>query len=148
MSSLAKFLGHVTRLLLIHQLLDWSNELSGKWAQHVRRSDAILANLSPDSRNLANFESVWLQIFWILRFGEFPTIFLKHLAPNFWFGEMYDPYICTYLLTYSYVDLLFLRLLMVWKFMTSNESMKVFKVEAWYWTLLIKYVYKMLKLTI
>jgi len=28
---------------------------------------AMLANLSPDSGNLANFESVWLQIFW---FGD------------------------------------------------------------------------------
>jgi len=52
---------------------------------------AILANLSPDSGNLAKFESVWLQIFW--------------------FGEMYDLYICTYLLTYLYVHLLFLSLL-------------------------------------
>jgi len=47
--------------------------------------------------DLANFwrlfESIWLQIFW--------------------FGDMYDLYICTYLLTYSYVDLLFLSLLMV-----------------------------------
>jgi len=40
---------------------------------------------------LANFwrfiESIWLQIFW--------------------FGEMYDLYICTYLVTYSYVDYYF-----------------------------------------
>jgi len=60
----------------------------------------------------------------------------------FRFREMYDLYICTYLLTYSYVDLLFLRLLMVWKFMTSNESVNVLKVEARYQTLLIKYVCK------
>jgi len=33
---------------------------------------AILANLSPDSGNLANFESVWLQMFW---FGD---------LANFW----------------------------------------------------------------
>ena len=36
--------------------------------------------------------------------------------------------------------------LLVWKFMTSNESVKVLKVEAWYWTILIKDVCKMLKL--
>jgi len=28
--------------------------------------------------------------------------------------------------------------------MTSNESVKLLKVEAWYWTLLIKYACKML----
>jgi len=39
------------------------------------------------------FESIWLQIFL--------------------FGEMYDLYICTYLLSYSYVGLLFSSLLMV-----------------------------------
>jgi len=32
--------------------------------------------------------------------------------------------------------------------MTSNENVKVLKVEAWYWTVLIKYVCKMLKLII
>jgi len=46
---------------------------------------------------------------------------------------MYDLYICTYLLiTYSYVYSLFLSLLMVGKFMTSNESVKVLKEEACY----------------
>jgi len=39
----------------------------------------MLANLSPDSGNLANFASIWLQIFWL---GDL-AIFLKHLAPNF-----------------------------------------------------------------
>jgi len=61
------------------------------WCFSVRV--AILANLSRDSGNLANFESIWLQ--------------------TFWFGEMYDLYICTYLLTYSYAELLFLSLLML-----------------------------------
>jgi len=32
--------------------------------------------------------------------------FLKAFGSNFWFGEMYDLYISTYLLTYSYVYLL------------------------------------------
>jgi len=81
----------------------------------------------------------------VWRFGEFLAIFESIWPQILWFGEMYDLYICTYLLTYSYVDLLFLSLLMVWKFMTSNESAKVLKVEAWDWTLLIKYVCKMFK---
>ena len=34
-SSSGHFPGHVTRLLLNQQLLEWSNELSGKWAQHA-----------------------------------------------------------------------------------------------------------------
>jgi len=42
---------------------------------------AILANLSPDFGNLANFESVWLQIFW---FGDF----LKAFDSKFLVGEM------------------------------------------------------------
>jgi len=71
---------------------------------------AMLANLSPDSENLANFESVWLQICGLANFWRFfESIWLQ----SAWFGEMYDLYICTYLLTYRYVDLLFLRLLMV-----------------------------------
>ena len=41
---------------------------------------AILANLWPDSGNLANFESVWLQIFW---FGKFFGDFLM------WFGSKF-----------------------------------------------------------
>jgi len=68
---------------------------------------AILANLSPYSGNLANFESVWLQIFWfgdLTNFGRyFESIWLK----SAWFGEMYDLYICMYLFTYSYVDYYF-----------------------------------------
>ena len=35
-----------------------------------------MANLSPDSENLVNFDSVWLQVFC---FGDFR----KHLDPNF-----------------------------------------------------------------
>jgi len=35
---------------------------------------------------------------------------------------------------------------MAWKLFTSNEGVEVLKVEAWYWTLFIKYVRKMLKL--
>jgi len=89
---------------------------------------AILANLSPDSENLAN-ESIWLQMFW---FGELANFwrFLKNLwLQIFWFGEIdqriifcevfsqnelqchlyvdYTLYICTHLLTYPYIGLLF-----------------------------------------
>ena len=70
----------------------------------------------------------------------------NHVLWCHWFGEMSDLYICTYLLTCSHVDLPILSLLVVWNFMTSNESEKVLKVEAWYWTLLVKCVCKMLKL--
>jgi len=48
----------------------------------------------------------------VWRFGEFLAIFESVWFQIFWFGEMYDLYIGTYLLTYSYVDLLFLSLLM------------------------------------
>jgi len=51
-------------------------------------------------KRLATYIVVW-------RFGEFLAIFWRHLAPIFWFGEMYDLHICTYLLTYSYVDYFF-----------------------------------------
>ena len=44
---------------------------------------AILANLSADSRNLVNFESVWLQIFWFGHLEHFLLIFWKHLGPIF-----------------------------------------------------------------
>jgi len=44
---------------------------------------AILANVSPDSRNLVNFESVWLQIFWFSHLEIFLMTFWKHLAPIF-----------------------------------------------------------------
>ena len=80
--------------------------------------------------------NIWgLDIWWCL------VIFWKHLAPMFlvWQNVAYDLYICPYLLPYLYVDLLILSLRMVWKFMTSNESVKVLKVEAWYWTIRIKY---------
>jgi len=41
-----------------------------------------------------------------------------------------------------------LSLLMFSKFMTSNQNVKVLKVEGWYSTLLIKNVCEMLKLII
>jgi len=56
----------------------------------------------------------------VWRFGEFHAIFWKHLALNFLVWRIVWPVYCTYLLTYSYVGLLFLSLLMVWKLMTLN----------------------------
>jgi len=41
------------------------------------------------------------------------AIFSKHWIQFFWLGEMYDLYIYTHLLAYSYANLLFLSLLMV-----------------------------------
>ena len=66
----------------------------------------------------------------VCRFGEFLATFWKHLAPNFFSLAKCTTCICTNLLTSTYVDLLFLSLRMVWKFVTSNESVKVLKVEA------------------
>jgi len=54
-------------------------------------------------------------------------------------------HVCAYIFT---CRLLFLSLLMVWKFMTLNESVGVLKVEVWYWTLLIKYTCRLMKLMI
>jgi len=70
---------------------------------------ALLANLSPDSGNLPNFESVWLQIFVLANIWRFFKIIGLQM---FSFGEIHDLQICTYLLTYSYADLPFLILLM------------------------------------
>jgi len=50
----------------------------------------------------------------------------------FIFMFMHALYICTYLLIYSHAGLLFLSLHMVWKFVTLNENVIVFKVVAWY----------------
>ena len=50
-----------------------------QWSKPRTVRVAILANVSPDSGKLANFESVRLQIFW---YGDL-AIFWKHLAPNF-----------------------------------------------------------------
>jgi len=78
----------------------------------------------------------------VWRFGEFLAICESIWLQIFLFGEMYDLNICTYLHTFSYIDLLFLSLLMVWKCITSVERVKV---EACYSTLLTKYPCKMLK---
>jgi len=55
---------------------------------------------------------------------------------------IYTLYICTYvlMLIYSYAALVFLSLLMVWKFVTSNESVIVLKVGAWFLILHTSYV--------
>jgi len=83
---------------------------------------AILANLSPDS-------GIWriLKAFGYKYVGL--AIFRKHLAPNFLVWRNVRP-VYLHVFAYIYVDLQFLSLLMVCKFMTSNESVKVFKVEA------------------
>ena len=89
---------------------------------------------------LRNSGKFWMRLAKIFCFGDlanFWRLFESIWLQIFWFGDMYDLYICTYLLTYSYVDLLFLSLLMVWKFMTSNESVNVLKVEVWHRTLLL-----------
>jgi len=66
----------------------------------IRTRVAILANLPPDSGNLA--------IFW------------KYLAPNFLVWRNVRP-VYLHVFVYMFIcRLLFLSLLMVWKFMISN----------------------------
>jgi len=52
--------------------------VGGEFCQDDCGKVATLANLSPDSGNLANFESDWLQIFW---FGDLANFwpFLKSI---------------------------------------------------------------------
>ena len=69
----------------------------------------------------------------VWRFVEFLAIFWKHLAPNSWFCEMHAPYICICLLTCTYIGFLFLSLLMVWKFVTSNESVIILNARNMVW---------------
>jgi len=51
----------------------------------IRIRVAILEKLSPDSRNLANFESVWLQKYCGLEIWQ---ILQSIWFEIFWFGEM------------------------------------------------------------
>jgi len=71
-----------------------------------------LAKLSLDSGNLANFESFGYK-YWFGDLANFWRFFENIWLQIFWYGEMYDLHICTHLLKYSYINLLFLSLLMV-----------------------------------
>ena len=125
---------------------------------------AILGNLSPDSGNLTNFEDVWLHLFW---FGDLATYFkvygsksfglakytkisfLKVFSQNVLQCHFYVRPVYVHVFTYiNMCRLLLLSLLLVSKFVTSNESVIVVKVGVWFLTLLIKYFCKMLKLII
>jgi len=50
---------------------------------------AKLANLLPDSENLANFQGVWLQISWFGDLANFRQFFESIWLHIFWFGEIY-----------------------------------------------------------